>query len=457
MKKFSQVLLKRSMVATLLLLSISVSSQEQANLDFAHRGKPLRVVLLEQSTSLSQSGSLALGLEAEILQEFAKDFGYQIQWSSRKSHKDILNSRHLKSWDLMGGRWAEALKAPAVEGFESSLSYDSDRVALICKPGAPINYSPQSQIQVNHRMTLLVPQSPLFKRYAQLIQSQSKHVKLQADSFQSSKKTFQNFIQRSGDCLLSFHLEASFYRKIFPSLNIVKIFNLEHSFSFLVNSKNQQLLEDFIQWMTLSKKRHLVDQLKRRISGRHLPLKDIDYEYFYLARKTVLPSLKLFFEKSSTAFNLPWYLMAAIAYQESKWNNEAVSFTGVRGLMQITAQTAEFLELEDRMNPEKSIAAASKYIRILYDRTPKYLPAKERLALALATYNIGPAHMIDAQNLSIRLGKNPHSWNDLKNVLPLLADEQFASYLKYGRARGEEPVQFVNYVLTYFEILKHSI
>jgi membrane-bound lytic murein transglycosylase F len=77
--------------------------------------------------------------------------------------------------------------------------------------------------------------------------------------------------------------------------------------------------------------------------------------------------------------------------------------------------------------------------------------------MALAAYNIGLAHLRDAQTLAERLGKNAHAWRDLKQVLPLLADKRYYPSLKYGYARGREPVRYIHRIRDYEDVIRRHI
>ncbi len=456
MKDFSQILAKRTIIAFLLLLSISGSSQLRDDIKFEDRKQIIRVLAVEQPSTYLKSGLIQSGLDYEVLQKFADDFGYKLKITSVHSLRELQSQMRTEKFDLSMGRFnpnkIEVLfgetKNTILEQWNQSASYDSDRLAISCKNGFDLSK--------NKNLLLLSPATETFKSSLASFKKQTR-MKVRYSGQLNSQKFFQDFIQGPYNCIISFQNEARFFKKSYPVIEIYQELNTEIPFVFLIANENEKLQEDFNKWISLTSKRNLADQIKRQMAGRHLPLSDFDYSAFVEARSEKLPLLKQQFVKYSKQFFLPWELMAAIAYQESRWNNEARSFTGVRGLMQITEETAEFLGLEDRLDIEKSIEAACKYVRLLYDRTPKYLAGKDRIALALATYNVGPAHMIDAQNLAIRLGKNPYSWNDLKNVLPLLSSDEFSHHFKYGKARGHEPVQFVNYVFNYFEILKTAI
>lgn len=166
-----------------------------------------------------------------------------------------------------------------------------------------------------------------------------------------------------------------------------------------------------------------------------------------------LPLYQQMLEDAGKEYDLDWRLLAAIGYQESYWNPNSVSFTGVRGFMMLTRTTADELGIPDRQDPAASIDGGARYLRDLMDRLPERIEQPDRTWFALAAYNVGFAHLEDARVLTKKQGGDPDKWNDVKARLPLLADPKWHKQTKYGYARGEEPVRFVNRVRVYYEVL----
>lgn len=177
-----------------------------------------------------------------------------------------------------------------------------------------------------------------------------------------------------------------------------------------------------------------------------------DMEAFQQRRLSVLPDYREFFQIAERETRVDWRLLAALSYQESRWDPSAISPFGVRGIMMLTTQTAQELGV-DRLNPGQSIIGAARYIVDLRSRIPEHISEPDRTWMALAAYNVGMAHLDDARQLAVRLKKNPDSWMDLKTVLPLLRKPEYFSTLKYGFARGGEPVIFVERLRSYYDIL----
>ena len=179
----------------------------------------------------------------------------------------------------------------------------------------------------------------------------------------------------------------------------------------------------------------------------------LDAGSFHERSKTLLPGYLPLFQRAQEATGIEWRLLAAIAYQESQWDPQAVSETGVRGLMQLTEDTARHLGAIDRLDPQASVMAAAQYLRGLKDKLPRRIAEPDRTWLALAAYNIGIGHLEDARVLAQKQKQSPDTWQSVKQALPLLAMPEYYEDAKFGYARGGMPVAFVDRVRAYYDIL----
>jgi membrane-bound lytic murein transglycosylase F len=167
-----------------------------------------------------------------------------------------------------------------------------------------------------------------------------------------------------------------------------------------------------------------------------------------------LPRYQPLFEAASVQTGVDWRLLAAIGYQESKWNPLAESADGAFGLMMLTSDTAEAMGIADRSNPAQSISAGARYFASVREKVPDRIPEPDRTWFAVAAYNVGFGHVEDARILAQTRGKDPDSWKDVKDQLPLLGEERWYSLVKRGYARGWEPVQFVDRVQRFLTLLE---
>jgi membrane-bound lytic murein transglycosylase F len=167
-----------------------------------------------------------------------------------------------------------------------------------------------------------------------------------------------------------------------------------------------------------------------------------------------LPRYQAMFQAAAAKAGIDWRLLAAIGYQESKWNPSAQSGDGALGVMMLTADTASEMGIADRNNPEQNIGAGAQYFLQVRGKIPDRIPEPDRTWFALAAYNVGFGHLEDARVLTQSRGKNPDSWSDVRDQLPLLGEERWYVQAKRGYARGWEPVQFVDRVQRYLTLLE---
>jgi len=166
-----------------------------------------------------------------------------------------------------------------------------------------------------------------------------------------------------------------------------------------------------------------------------------------------LPELLPHFEQAALDSGLDWRLLAAVGYQESHWEPDAVSVTGVRGIMMLTQRTARQVGVSDRRDPQQSINGGARYLKSILERLPERIEHPDRLWLGLAAYNVGFGHLEDARVLTQRLGGDPDRWLDVREHLPLLTQERWYRQTRFGYARGYEPVNYVENVRTFYDIL----
>ncbi|WP_456380494.1 membrane-bound lytic murein transglycosylase MltF [Thiolapillus sp.] len=176
---------------------------------------------------------------------------------------------------------------------------------------------------------------------------------------------------------------------------------------------------------------------------------------FWKHVKERLPMYSDLFKQAGADTGIDWRLLAAIGYQESHWNASAKSPTGVRGIMMLTQDTARQQKISNRLDPEQSILGGARHLLWMEERIPERIQGEDLLWFTLASYNIGYGHLEDARVLTERQGANPDKWEDVKQRLPLLSQKKYYSTVKHGKARGGEPVSYVENIRYYYRLLVH--
>jgi membrane-bound lytic murein transglycosylase F len=196
-----------------------------------------------------------------------------------------------------------------------------------------------------------------------------------------------------------------------------------------------------------------VAKLRDKHFGHFKRINPIGATQFIDDIRKLLPHYRHLFVDAQAVTGLDWRLLAALAYQESKWDPLATSYTNVRGMMMLTEETADRLGVTNRLDPSQSITAGARYLTELRNRLTDAVPEPDRLWLALAAYNLGFGHLNGARQFAVGMKRDPNSWYDMKKVLPLMAKPEYYERLKAGRARGGEAVILVENVRTFYDIL----
>ncbi len=146
-----------------------------------------------------------------------------------------------------------------------------------------------------------------------------------------------------------------------------------------------------------------------------------------------------------------WRLLAAVVYQESKFNPEAESWMGASGLMQLMPETAEIFGAADPMDPRQSIMAGASYLQWLDKFWADEVPdPDERKKFVLASYNVGQGHVLDGRKLARKHGRDPQVWEDnVAYFIEKKADPAFYNdeVVSLGYCRGSEPVRYVKNIM----------
>jgi membrane-bound lytic murein transglycosylase F len=245
-------------------------------------------------------------------------------------------------------------------------------------------------------------------------------------------------------------INRRYYPELHPAFAISKPKSLAWAFA---RSDDNSLFDAAVAFFDRIKKDGTLDQLIDRYYGHIGEFDYVGTRRYQAHIDQRLPAYRDWFQEAAGRFHIDWRLLAAIGYQESHWNPDAVSPAGVRGLMMLTEGAASEVEVDDPTDPEQSILGGTEYLQRMLRSIPDEVPEPDRTWLGLAAYNVGIGHLEDARKLTQQNGGNPNKWVDVKKNLPLLSKEKWFKKLRYGYARGREPVRYVENVRSYYDIL----
>jgi len=156
--------------------------------------------------------------------------------------------------------------------------------------------------------------------------------------------------------------------------------------------------------------------------------------------------------KYARRYGFDWRLIAAQSFVESRFDPNAESWVGAKGLMQVMPRTGRSMGFDDLDDVDAGVHAGVRYLSRLMTRFDPSIPLRQRVRFALAAYNAGLGHVYDAQRLAAKLGKDPHRWfGNVERSMLLLSKPEYARKARHGYVRGAEPVAYVSHIQSKYD------
>jgi len=156
-------------------------------------------------------------------------------------------------------------------------------------------------------------------------------------------------------------------------------------------------------------------------------------------------------KKHALSNNFDWCLLASQIYHESQFDPQAVAPDGGQGLMQLMPATAKQLKCDNPFNPDSNIRTGAGYMAKLRNNFSREVQPIDQLCFALASYNGGYGHVLDARMLAVELGLDPNVWrNNVEVAMQKLSTEEYASRARYGFCRADIVNNYVREIMLRF-------
>ena len=384
-----------------------------------------------------------IGLDYELAQQFADYLGVKLKITVRQNISQLFD-------DLDHGN-ADMLAAGLVYNSERSKNYQpgptyySVSQQMVYRVG---NTRPRNLSNISADQLTVAPGQVVISDLQNLKETKYPDLSWTVDEKRGSVDLMQAVIDGKLDYTIADSVAIGLFQRVHPELAVaLDITDAQPVTWFSLQDDDNTLSAAMLDFFNNINEDGTLARLEEKYLGHGDDFDYVDTRSFLRAVDNVLPELQPLFEKYAS--EIDWKLLAAISYQESHWDPQATSPTGVRGLMMLTKNTAQSLGLTDRTDAEQSISGGMRYIQDMMTKVPESVPQEERIWFALAAYNMGYAHMLDARALTAKQKGNPDSWADVKQRLPLLSQKPWYSKLTYGYARGHEAYTYVENIRKY--------
>lgn len=394
-----------------------------------------------------------MGLEYELLNLFAKENQLELEVKIIKQTAHLLDSLEAGVGDIATGSLNVTPERLQKVNFTLPV-LDGGHHLIQCH----LTKSIKPQATQLQGKTVMIRKNSSFRSTLQLYASQHHldlHIQEAADTL-----TDENLIEMVAKGKIDYTVTdgnvaktmSIFYNKIDYSV----VLSEKQPVCWATCKHSEDLLETLNQWLAKRRKTLDFNLIINKYTILSEARKQTLRENFPLAKAGHISPYDEIIKKNAKQIHWDWKLIAAIIFQESRFNPSAKSWVGATGLMQLMPTTAKGLGVQAHQltTPEKNIQAGIKYLQWLEKSWRPFIKdEKELVKFVLASYNVGMGHVWDARRLAEKNHLNSQKWDE--NVEKMLLELSLPSYykdsvVKFGYCRGKEPVTYVKHILGYY-------
>jgi membrane-bound lytic murein transglycosylase F len=272
-----------------------------------------------------------------------------------------------------------------------------------------------------------------------------------------SESLIRQVAQGEIDYTVTDHTMAQVNAAYYPNLDVSTVLSLPQQIAWGVRKNSPKLLDATNTWLRAIKKEPtFMVVFNRYFKSPRTSQVRMRSEYFSYGSNKLSPYDELI-KEGAHRLGWDWRLLAALVYQESKFNPYGESWAGARGLMQLMPETAKLYGVSNLNDPRQSLMAGVGHLKYLDKYWSPFVPdTTERLKFVLASYNAGLSHIVDAKNLTLKYGpgKDTTVWaNHVEYFLTKKSESKFYRdpVVTAGYCKCEEPVNYVKNILERFD------
>lgn len=444
------------LLAAITLTGCQIESEPKSELEQIRERGVLRVGTLNNQLSYYIGPDGQAGLDYELAREFADELGVKLEMKPAYRISSLYPALRNGEIDIIAAGLTQSPER--LKNFRPGPAYYYVSQQLVYKKG---QWRPRNLKQLLEKQDELIEQNDdkaiiqiigdsHFNQTLADIKQQNPDFSYQVDNNSDVNDLLKKVATGELAFTVADSVEVHLSQRIYPDIALAFELTEDQPISwFLRRSQDESLYAMLIEFFGQTKQSGQLASLEEKYIGHIDSFDYVDTRAFIRALDSKLPKWSPLFKKYSDEFD--WRLVAALAYQESHWNPRAKSPTGVRGMMMLTLPTAKSVGVTDRLNPEQSVKGGVEYLRRMVERVPDSVETHEKIWFALASYNVGYGHVMDARRLTKKQGGNPDAWSDVKERLPLLRQQKYFSQTRYGYARGDEAKNYVENIRRYYQ------
>lgn len=424
----------------------------------------LRVLIENASSSYFIYRGKKMGFEYELLKEFTQELGIDLELITIQNLDDVDNMLNRGEADIIACNYTVSNERKKDIAFSEP---------FLLTPQVLIQQKPEDWEKMSNdeiKAKLLTDPTQLAQKKVHVWKNSSYHKRLThlqeeiGDTIFIQEETgsvaTEDLIEKVAEGIIDYTVVeknvAEINSKFFDNLDVDMEISFKQKIAFGLRKSSPLLRVRLNEWLSKYTKSTKYTYLKRKYF--ELSQISIHDEYSSMGGGQLSKFDKLF-KKEAAKYDWDWRLLASLAYQESKFNPNAISFGGAYGMMQFMPGTGPRYGVYPTSPVEVQVAGGMKKLFADYQSWPEVKNKDQRYKFALASYNAGLGHIKDAQRLARKRGLNPTVWDG--HVAEMVKNLSHSEYyrdevVEHGAMRGAHTANYVASIFSRYQSYKST-
>lgn len=383
--------------------SVFENNKTKIDLEQIKRRGKLTILIQNSSLSFYEQRGKKLGFEYEILQSFARYLKLPLEIKVVKNSSDMFKFLSKGEGDIVSANLPVSISNAQMINF--SIPYYHSEQVLVQRDDNKLIKTP---LDIVEKCIYVTKNSPYEKRLIALQDEVGAYINIRTfDDDPITEELIEKVARKEIDFTIAHKNMAYLSKKLNPNLDFNVAISIKQKIAFALRKDSPELkkvLDIFLSYYCTSKKflelknKYFYNEEKKPIVNETWP-------------KDNLSPYDELFKNAAKPYGWDWKMLAAISFQESRFNPKAVGNGGSFGLMQFMPEVGRNYGVYPNSSPKEQIDAAMILLNKIYLTWSDIPNTDDRIKFTLASYNAGRCHIQDAQTLAVLEGLNPRLWN----------------------------------------------
>jgi len=460
-------LLKWLIPATALLylpLAYLLFFQNIRDLDDIKAQERARIILSYDPINYLIYRGTPMGFSYEAAESFCKYLGVEMEVVLGEDINQMLPKLKSGEGDIVAHNLTITGTREAIVAFSNPIDYTEQ---VLIQRRRPVGKSKKaisllrSAAELKGTVISVRRESAYFTRLQELQYDEEIELRIKTvPGERSTSQLIRNVATGAIDYTIADRNIAEAHRTLYPNLDFSTVISSRQPLAWAVGKRSPKLEKALNKWLSRPETKLHLRILHAKYYDRQYTFKRRTLRAFHSDRAGMVSSYDPLIRSYAAKIGWDWRMLASLIYEESQFDTNAVSWAGASGLMQLMPATAGMFRITNLFDPESNMKAGTRYLKMLNKEWQDIPDPETRLKFILASYNVGPGHVRDAQALAVKFNKDPHLWeSNVEFYLRLKSKPQYYrdKATTYGYCNGIMPVEYTRNIIARYNLYQKAI